>query len=448
MRPSLALSSLFLLAGCTFTRPQLEGAHLPPPPTPQTTVEIPSPPINVAGLIHKNLPQASLPKDEKDINLGVARVWYKYWPDFPLIGLKPDLISTHVPYNYAFKAFKIHIRWVWLHIDTWWDLVREECCGKTELGLETSFHWTPEWNLAFASTTKGPGGEIGNYLSKNQLDVAAKSIDENLNKSGQYKPLVTDFWHAITNPIDLGGNSTLLVNPERIWVSPIQVTGDYVSFSLNLSARPQIDFDHAASAPPVSPALPALEQAPASGGDVVIALDGRISFREAARILLERLEHTSLPTRFGKAKIVDAEVYGLNKALVIGVKVKSALFSGWLYLNGDLEYRSINYTFLVRNLHLAVKTSNPITAIAASLFRGQFEETLQQQAYWHSQTATEQLSETIEKRFHDAVKGRLGLQVISIRPVVADNRQVIFTSPDAMNIALVARGKIYFPAQP
>jgi len=76
-------------------------------------------------------------------------------------------------------------------------------------------------------------------------------------------------------------------------------------------------------------------------------------------------------------------------------------------------------------------------------FSGYFEYQLQQFTYWETRTANDAAKSAIEQSFSKTVKNGIKLALVSIKPLTASNKQVIFTTVNDMNVAMLARGKLY-----
>ena len=437
----LSFAVFLLQSACSILPPALKGQHLPPPEVPTSIVEIPLPTINISRMIEDQIDSNTLPRGEGEVEIW-KKWWYKYWPDFTSTNVEPNLISVRIPYNYAYKQWRPKYKWQWRGFKSGivrtWILERNES-GKKEVGLDCSFNWTPEWNVSFSTKAIYPSGRLAEIIAKKHFDRLGKDIDVTLNQKGNLHDKIEGIWKKIKNPTDLGNGKFLIINPQNLWVTPFETSDGNISFSLALSAQPNITdkIDRALADLP----LPKLTSIPTKGDNLIIALSGSLPFREAGRILFERLKDKELSTSLGSVKVVDARISGLNRKVVIGLKIDNSFHSGWIYLLGDLEYRSLSHTFIARNLRLEVKTWNPLIKFFVWIAGGQISSALNSYTYWPSHGANEEFKAKIQKLFNKNMGNQLRLQLISLRPLVANGRQVLFTNTEGINVSLVARGK-------
>jgi hypothetical protein len=316
--------------------------------------------------------------------------------------------------------------------------------GLLTLGLDSKVGFTPGWNLQSISSPYTDGaGDLSRIVDPLLKNLGAQ-VDAKTTQAGVFSDKMQRAWSLLQEPIKIEDGVWLLIAPEDAWTTPILVRGQSLAFSLGVKALPRIVYEKPTSAGPKP--LPSWKEKQSNGGTFNISLQSKLAFSQAEQLLKQQLLQVKLPTRLGRVSVEDVSFTALNSSVLVGVKVKSPLYRGWVYLTGELEYEPISELFVTRNLRVNVQSPNPLVRGLAWFFRGTFEQEVENFATWDGHGATQNLMQIAEKRFSEVSKGTLGLSIFGIEPVVDEQtgHQFIFTSEDAIHLAVTASGKMFY----
>lgn len=442
LKKMFAVAIGLALTACTMPVPILKGEPIVPPVPKATTVEIPVPPLRIENTLYDSINSTIPPKDSKRIELFPMVDTIEYEADKPAITTLSKLITSRISLRYHHLRDKKECHWHGIkgfecHYDNKLDKT-----GSMTFGLDSTFSFSPTWNLVFSSSPYYEGPDDMSGWATLALTYLARKFDAKASDTGLREKAQTA-WKSMNIPIKLGDSIWLVIDPTEMWTTPITVRDHALAFSLGLKAKPRIVYDTPAI---TDPALAAWRERPSQGGKFVMSLEARLGFGEAQQFLKQAMHGLDLTSRMGSVQIEDVTISAQNSSILIGLKVKSLIYNGWIYMTGVLEYNEISGALLVRNLKLNVPTFNPIVRFIASFFKGRFEAEVESLAHWQIQGASDTLIDQAEKRFAEASKGTLGLNIFGIEPMVDDKtgHQILFTSKDAIHVAVTAYGQIYY----
>ena len=445
IRLSMVVASGALTA-CAMPVPTLKGESIQPPKVEPTIVEIPVPPLKAESILYNAINEHIPPSDTKKIDLISTVDTLDYRAEKPVISTSPNSISSRINIQYHHLRDKRHCGWRGIKKGFQCDLNNIlDTNGSMILGLDSKFAFTPNWDLAFTSAPYFDGPSNLSALTTFALTKLATKFDAKASQAGEFRNKVQTAWQTLNTPIKIDDAVWLKVEPTQIWTTPITVRDNSLAFSLGLRATPRVVYENPLTTEPV---MPTWSERPALGGKFDISLETKLAFSEAQQALKKAMQGLKLTSRMGSVEVEDVSFSALNSSVLIGLKVNSLLYHGWVFLTGEIEYNQINEGFLVRNLRLNVPTLNPAVRFVASFFKGEFESQVESLAHWQTQGASEALIAQAEKRFSEASKGTLGLNIFRIEPVVDEKtgHQVLFTSKGAIHLAIIASGKIYYRA--
>ena len=449
----------FLLAGCGGPRieiPRPSGVLAPPPPPPPVERSVVHIKVNVpvdelAGAADAAMPHSSGQEDlwQEDGRLGDRKaVQYQYWV---VRGpLKFSVVEDQLVSDFAEMQYRLALR-----LGPPEGPVLEGRCGywndppkRLRLVARSRLSWTDEWTLKsdtlfdppefhdacrFANLNADVTPIVQSILEARLPSVAA-AIDAKVRERSKAKQRAHKVWSRLQQPIELGPDRWLALNPTDVQVGPFGSDGQAIETSVKLILKPTI---HRSSTPAaVDRPLPPLRLAPTSLDGFHLALPIVAEYAAINRRIQQRLVGQEFSMSIGEpVTIRSAQLYGSGDKLIVELAVTGGM-NGNLYATGKPFYDRAARTLRFDHLDYTLDTKNVVARMADSLFR----ETLL--ARIESETRID-LSERI-----DALRERLSsLLTREIEPglwleaTVSDvNALGIYPVPGGVEVQIVADG--------
>jgi Domain of unknown function (DUF4403) len=312
--------------------------------------------------------------------------------------------------------------------------------GAATLSLVTTFAWHPEWRLVPTTVVGAPevasgcpaslvGVDPGVFVRdrlRRQLTALAGQIDAHLAARTDFRAAAAQYWTRLTEPIPLGEEAVLRLNPRAASAAPVVFTRDAVTTEVALVAYPEVTLGKggATGMPPPAPPLPALGTGPASDR-FVVNLRVVVPFAAAtdalrARAPLPRVEQVM----DREVRITDLRVYGSNQDVVLAMSVDEPA-RGTVYLTGRPAYRAGRLT--LEAFDFQTESRQALARAASGLLNVTFRDRLGEQL---SQTLGDrfaarlgELRRELETRLNRPVGERLSLSTVIARLEPPDDQQ-------------------------
>lgn len=318
--------------------------------------------------------------------------------------------------------------------------------GVATLPLVTTFAWHPEWRLV-PTTVAGPpevtspcsgsspGVDPTAFLTetlRRSLAALATQIDAHLAPRTDFRAAAARYWERLAEPIPLGQEAVLRLNPRAAAAAPVVFTREAVATEVSLVAYPEVVLARGPSAPPLSaPPLPALGDG-AALERFVVNLRVIVPFAAAtaalrAREPLPRAERVMEQD----VRITDLRVYGSNREVALAVSLDQPV-RGTVYLTGRPAYHGGRLA--LDDFNFQTESRQALLRAASGLLHGTFRDRLGERL---SQTLGERfagqlgaLRQRLEARLNRPVAERLSLTTVIARFGPADDQQPAVAGDD------------------
>jgi len=181
-----------------------------------------------------------------------------------------------------------------------------EANGEITMDFKTAFRIRDDWGIETETAVEGhewirtprvrmagisiPVGFIANLVLNNSRQYIARSIDGMVREQGGLESLVSDTWQQLYEPMLVSPeyNTWLLVNPQRIGMSPITTIKDSLYTQLLIEGKPTLSVGPRPQALQAT-TLPPFKEEPQTFEGFLINIGATISYDEAERLARESL---------------------------------------------------------------------------------------------------------------------------------------------------------------
>ncbi|HWC03601.1 MAG TPA: DUF4403 family protein [Methylomirabilota bacterium] len=226
--------------------------------------------------------------------------------------------------------------------------------GVATLPLVTTFAWHPDWRLVPTTVAGEPevtsscpalvGVDPAAFLAgtlRQALAGLAKQIDAHLAARTNFRTAAERYWAQLAEPIPLGEEAVLRLNPRMASASPVVFTREVVATEVALVAYPEVVLGRPGE-PRASPSLlplPALGTGAASDR-FVVNLRVHVPLAAATTALRSRATLPRVEQVLDRqVRITDFRVYGSSQDIVLAVELDEPVH-GTVYLTGRPAYRA------------------------------------------------------------------------------------------------------------
>jgi hypothetical protein len=397
----LALSSLCLWA-------QVQEPVLAPPSTIVAPIRIDLAPLFNAA--ERSTP-ITPPGVETWINLpgkaGASPVYkFNLFREPLYFVLKGNRVVMHTTVDYWFE--------VGVRVNTW--VKSMGSCGlppesfrKARLGLQAEFALTPDWCLDLKLTPEDPLSVSGcqiTFLGYDITDKVLAGMKENLVKATQaltaqiqqtanLKARAESAWLQALQPVELAPDVFLLLNPERVRLSPWTSEGKTLTILPEIQIRPTVTLG---ARPQVAPRpLPPLDLAPAPfNPGFNLQVDADLSYEHAARQLFQQVGGKPIQTEKGTFEVTKVAIQSKDGFAYLHLDLKGKV-TGHLVLKGRPVFNEQLGTLNLEDLDYTLETKNWITSFGEWLYRGTLRKTLTEKCSFFLDKSLKDLKEKTEQ---------------------------------------------------
>ncbi len=350
-----------VVAGCASSRfeiPRPTDVLAAPPPPPFIEPSVVNLKVRVAISELAMAADAALPGSsghedswrERETPSNQGTVFYKYW--MVRGPLQSKIVDHRLITEFSDMRYRLALRFTPPEGD-----VLQGQCGygadppkRIQLTARSGFEWTDHWTLRShtefdsaefpdACMVKGLNEDVTPVVQSivdGHLPSVATAIDDRVKNRSESRQRAQKVWTKLQQPLELGPEQWLILNPTDAQVSPIDLTGQTIETSVNLALKP---FMRVGAVPVVEDRpLPPLKLTPIALDGFHLALPVIAEYRIIHRRLAQRLVGQEFTTSLGKlTTITSAKMYGSGATLIVEVGVTGAM-NGKFYVTGQPVY--------------------------------------------------------------------------------------------------------------
>jgi hypothetical protein len=327
-------------------------------------------------------------------------------------------------------------------------------CGKggepmreVEVGLETTLGVNDAWQLTSKTTVRQPtfihqcrmtflkvnvtdrvAGAFAQALAR-----AATTLDQQIARQGNFRPLVERVWKQLGAPIALDSGFSLGLNPVGVGLLGIEGSARSATAVIGIAARPAVTLGETPASHSAVAALPKGEM-PAG---FHISVDGELSFEEINRQLARRLVGTTQTASGHAITITSAEAYGSGSRIVLGLGLAGDV-KGTIYFVGTPRYDPATASLSLDDLDFSLDSKQALLSVADWLYHEGVRRTIVQQAHWGLEKGVANVRARVERALNrELAPGvRAFASVTSVRPVG------VYVTPSALRARAVVDGTL------
>jgi Domain of unknown function (DUF4403) len=230
-------------------------------------------------------------------------------------------------------------------------------------------------------------------LFQGALNSAAATIDQQMPQLTNIRPQCITVWQSLQSPISLGNHIWLSINPQTLQISQPSGSGPTLALNVGLTAYPKIILDNQPASN--NTVLPSQLDITTPKGNIHIALEANLPFKEASEQINERLAGRHYNIDQYKLEIVGADVYGTPGATVLHLKTSGSLEAD-IYLTGQPAFDPVNNVFSIERLDFDIKTQNLLAKAASWLLHSQIRQHLASESTVHLSTRIQDVKRQLE----------------------------------------------------
>jgi Domain of unknown function (DUF4403) len=210
------------------------------------------------------------------------------------------------------------------------------------------------------------------------LNNIVSSVDSRIAQVTNFQDICNIGWKKLQELIKLDSTIWLMVNPVVPCIAPFSGTGQLVSTSIGVVAKPMIVFGQKPTVQ--NTPIPELNlNSPQAGSHVV--LEGNLPFDVASKIISQKLVGSKyVSSKFG-VNIEEAIIYGSGETTVLKLDVSGDIH-GSIYLTGTPYYEITNDSLFIKNLDYSIETKNILANSADWFLHSGFRQIIADQTHW------------------------------------------------------------------
>jgi hypothetical protein len=265
---------------------------------------------------------------------------------------------------------------------------------RARLGLQAEVALKPDWSLDLRITPEDPqmvdpcqvtplGVDITAKVlagMKDALVKAAQGMEAQLRDSTLLREKVGNAWLLAQQPMELSPGVQLMLNPERVRLSPWHSEGNSLTITPEIEVRPTLTLGPA----PVVPyrPLPPLDLSPdpiQSGFRLRVEAD--LGYAQATEQLTRQVVGQRFETDKGTFEVQSVAVRGAGGKVLLEVGLKGRV-DGTLTLAGTPRFDPETGTIRLDGLDYTLESRSWITRLGVWMFRSSLRQTLSDKCNW------------------------------------------------------------------
>lgn len=262
---------------------------------------------------------------------------------------------------------------------------------------------------------------------KGALKDVGKEIDKGI-EDVKLKPQVTSIWNSLTTPFDIAGYGFLHLNPDKMGVNNLRLSGTKLKFDAVVEAYPIVTLSKIEGN---QKKLPNLSQIENTNG-LHINLDLHANYDSLSKILNKELGGKEIMIKKNKIILQQAKIYGAaNQQLSIevdfvGSKTGKLFFIGTPVFNDSLQEISFP------DLSFELKTKNALLKSAKWLFNDKITKMIRGYARFNMSQILKDASKKIEEQLNVKMEPNIYLsgkvKEVRVKSIFPDKDKLIIQS--------------------
>lgn len=283
---------------------------------------------------------------------------------------------------------------------------RGEALREVQVGLESQIAVTGGWQLTSKTSVSRPTFTNQcrmTFLKVNVTDRvadaftqalsrAAVTLDQQVARQGNLRPLAEKAWGQLSTPIALDSGFTLSLAPTGAGLLSLEGSGRTVTAVLGITARPAVSHGPASKK---RSTLTGLADTRLPEG-FRVSVDGELSFEEINRQLQQRLVGSTQNVDGHTITFTGAEAYGSGDRIVLRLDLAGDI-AGTIYFVGTPRYDPQTSMLSLAELDYSLETRQALLNVADWLYHEGFRSSIARQARFGLERGVSQVRARLEK---------------------------------------------------
>lgn len=330
-----------------------------------------------------------------------------------------------------------------------------EADGEIALNLNTDFSIDKDWNMETTTNIetydwlqqpklrlggiKLPVRFIADIILKQSKKVITESIDQQVKDNFDLRNMVEGVWKQMFDPVLVAPeyNTWLLVNPQKIGMTPLVTNENIISSIISVESKPRISLGERPEPMKVAK-LPTFAYRDTTNSDFVIRIRTDVPYEEAERLAKQELLGQTFSEGKRSVTIEDVELYGQGNKLIVNTKLTGS-YNGSIYLTGRPYYDAKKNVVDIKDLDFTLETRNFLHKSAGWLLKGTLRKQIESNMNFLLDYNLEELKKQLQAQLKNYpitngiyLNGELDELVI----------QDAFLAAEAIRVDIALRGRI------
>ena len=283
---------------------------------------------------------------------------------------------------------------------------------------------------------------------KEQVDLIAKDIDKAIKDAIDLKAIGKEAWSMAQEPMlmDSATNAWLYINPEAVYVTPLELKYGKAKFDLGISTYVSNTFGEPKKEVKPTPLKP-LKIVKSIPDNFSIVLSAIATYDGIREIMQSQFVNQTFSQEDQEITITDMDIIGSADKVIIKVSVdgsvKKGIFKkkvkGDLYLEGTPFYDSTDMSIKISNLDYTLETRDVLLKTAKWLSDKKIQQMLAENLIFPIGDQITEAKKMIEKELKNVEVNEYATITGSIKNLTP---QGIYLTPKAIQVVVLADGKV------
>ena len=289
--------------------------------------------------------------------------------------------------------------------------------GEIELEAKTSFKIAKDWTLktqtdlthyvwikkpvAQVAGMNIPLGSLADVILNNSKSYLGKQIDEMTATYFDLKAIVASAWSSITRVLSVSEEykAWLLVNPNKVTMSPMVIQGDSIQSYLSLSAKPQLNSGEKPMANGVTK-IPDYAQVLGESQRTILVLRTKLPFSETKSLTLKQVGGQTFSSGKKSVTVEDVNYFGINNKLGVELTLSGA-YKGKIFLTGTPKIDTLTNLINLPDLEFNLETKNFLVKTAGWILKSNLKKMIQENINFYLTLNLNDTKKELEKQLNE-----------------------------------------------
>lgn len=289
--------------------------------------------------------------------------------------------------------------------------------GEIELEAKTSFKIGKDWSLktqtdlthyvwikkpiAQIGGINIPLGSLADVILTNSKSYLGKQIDEMTASYFDLKAIVGSAWSSITRVLSVSEEykAWLLVNPNKVTMSPIIIQGDSIQTNLSLTAKPQLNIGEKPMSNGISK-IPDYSQVLGESQRTILVLRTKLPFSETKSLTLKQVGGQTFSSGKKSVTVEDVNYFGINNKLGVEITLTGA-YKGKIFLTGTPKMDTLTNLINLPDLEFNLETKNFLVKTAGWILKSNLKKMIQENINFYMTLNLNDTKKELEKQLNE-----------------------------------------------